>query len=144
MGPGACDDKPDRVSVLNVATKANGDLDTILGSAYVPDPEHPGELLVQFPGNPRVPTGSWRLTTSTTLLSTLARISCLEQSSLSLLGSWQESNTLILKCLSMQPMCLWRMGSISHPWRTLSRMRTVCMTETFEWIQKSFLIRSVL
>merc|ERR1712032_751061 len=50
--PGACDDKPDRVSVLNVATKANGNLDTILGSAYVPDPEHPGELLVQFPGNP--------------------------------------------------------------------------------------------
>merc|ERR1712210_150464 len=50
--PGACDDKPDRVSVLNVATKSNGDLDTILGSAYVPDPEHPGELLVQFPGNP--------------------------------------------------------------------------------------------
>jgi len=50
--PGACDDKPDRVSVLNVATKANGDLDKILGSAYVPDPEHPGELLVQFPGNP--------------------------------------------------------------------------------------------
>merc|ERR1712156_614015 len=50
--PGACDDKPDRVSVLNVATKANGDLDTILGSAYVPDPEYRGELLVQFPGNP--------------------------------------------------------------------------------------------
>ena len=106
--PGACDDKvehpqnfypifiathlvalffplifsqqPDRVSVLNVATKANGDLDTILGcvffvrnlisklffsvrddgrhnrmiphrSAYVPDPEYPGELLVQFPGS---------------------------------------------------------------------------------------------
>ena len=114
--PGACDDKvrsssilffwfwlkssqPDRVSVLNVATKANGDLDTILGSAYVPDPEHPGELLVQFPGSEyycllsgsciakaqrcwlhlnfaqtlRAPTGSWRLTTSTTLLSTLAR-----------------------------------------------------------------------
>ena len=50
--PGACDDKPDRVSVLNVATKSNGNLDTILGSAYVPDPELPGELLVQFPGNP--------------------------------------------------------------------------------------------
>merc|ERR1712156_583164 len=50
--PGACGDKPDRVSVLNVATKANGDLDTILGSAYVTDPEYPGELLVQFPGNP--------------------------------------------------------------------------------------------
>merc|ERR1712130_517989 len=43
---------PDRVSVLNVATKSNGDLDKILGSAYVPDPELPGELLVQFPGNP--------------------------------------------------------------------------------------------
>ena len=68
------------MSVLNVATKANGDLDTILGfvffvrnvlsklflsvvddgrhnrliqhrSAYVPDPEYPGELLVQFPGS---------------------------------------------------------------------------------------------
>ena len=66
--------------MLNVATKANGDLDTILGfffflrnlisklflsviddlrhnrliphrSAYVPDPEYPGELLVQFPGS---------------------------------------------------------------------------------------------
>ena len=37
--------------MLNVATKSNGDLDTILGSAYVPDPEHPGELLVQFPGS---------------------------------------------------------------------------------------------
>ena len=44
-------EQPDRVSVLNVATKSNGDLDTILGSAYVPDPEHPGELLVQFPGS---------------------------------------------------------------------------------------------
>ena len=69
------------MSVLNVATKANGDLDTILGfvfffvqnvisklfpsviddgrhnrlithrSAYVPDPEYPGELVVQFPGS---------------------------------------------------------------------------------------------
>merc|ERR1711971_1346027 len=139
MGPGACDDKPDRVSVLNVATKANGDLDTILGSAYVPDPEHPGELLVQFLETPRVPTGSWRLTTSTTLLSTLARISCLERSSLSLLGSWQESNTLILKCLSMQPMCLWRMGSTSHHWRTLSRMRTAYMTETFDCLESLFI-----
>ena len=44
-------EQPDRVSVLNVATKSNGNLDTILGSAYVPDPEHPGELLVQFPGS---------------------------------------------------------------------------------------------
>merc|ERR1712172_89321 len=104
---------------------------------------------------PRVPTGSWRLTTSTTLLSTLARISwgedpppyshysCLERSSLSLLGSWQESNTLILKCLSMRPMCWWRMGSTSHPWRTLSRMRTACMRETFDCLDSLF-IRSVL
>merc|ERR1712179_163550 len=64
--PGACDDKPDRVSVLNVATKSNGNLDTILGSAYVPDPEHPGELLVQFPGNPE---GSyWMLEHATNVL----------------------------------------------------------------------------
>merc|ERR1712203_769043 len=78
----------------------------------------------------RAPTGSWRLTTTTTLLSTLARISCLERSSLSLLGSWQESNTLTLICLSMQPKCLWTMASTSHPWKTPCRMRTVCMRET--------------
>merc|ERR1711920_80418 len=45
-----------RVSVHNVATKANGDFDVIDGSAYVPDPNYPGELLVEFPGNP---TGSY-------------------------------------------------------------------------------------
>merc|ERR1711971_716469 len=140
--PGACDDMPDRVSVLNVATKANGDLDTILGSAYVPDPEHPGELLVQFPGNPE---GSyWILETDYVNYSVV--YSCtdfLERSRLSLLGSWRESNTLILKCLSMRPMCWWRMGSTSHPWRTLSRMRTACMRETFDCLESLF-IRSVL
>merc|ERR1712098_900126 len=45
-----------RVSVHNVATKADGELDIIDGSAYVPDPNYPGELLVEFPGNP---TGSY-------------------------------------------------------------------------------------
>merc|ERR1719348_2490702 len=41
-----------RVSVHNVATKKNGDFDVIDGSAYVPDPNFPGELVVEFPGNP--------------------------------------------------------------------------------------------
>merc|ERR1712088_170447 len=89
-----------------------------------PDPDQPG---------------SWRLTTTTTLLSTLARISCLERSSLSLLGSWQESNTLTLICLSMRPKCLWTMASTSHPWRTPSRMRTVCMRETFDCLESLFI-----
>merc|ERR1711893_312502 len=34
------------VTVHNTATKENGDFDEIRGTAYVPDPEHPGELLV--------------------------------------------------------------------------------------------------
>merc|ERR1711937_237 len=41
-----------RVSVHNVATKQNGQLDEIDGSAYVPDPNYPAELKVEFPGNP--------------------------------------------------------------------------------------------
>merc|ERR1719153_81617 len=47
---GAMDDG--RVSVHNVATKKNGDFDVIDGSAFIPDPNHPGELVVEFPGNP--------------------------------------------------------------------------------------------
>jgi hypothetical protein len=39
------------VSVHNVATKENGDLDVIDGSAYVPDENFPGELKVEFPGS---------------------------------------------------------------------------------------------
>merc|ERR1712130_73009 len=130
--PGACDDMPDRVSVLNVATKSNGDLDKILGSAYVPDPELPGELLVQFPGNPE---GSyWILETDYHNYSVVYSCtdSCLERSSLSLLGSWQERSTLTQKCWSTRQMCWWRMASTSPPWRTPSRMRTVCTSETFD------------
>merc|ERR1711936_822624 len=41
-----------RVSVHNVATKKNGDFDVLDGSAFIPDPTHPGELVVEFPGNP--------------------------------------------------------------------------------------------
>ena len=40
-----------RVSVHNVATKQNGQIDEIDGSAYVPDPNYPGELKVEFPGS---------------------------------------------------------------------------------------------
>merc|ERR1712123_34388 len=35
------EDQPERISVFNVATKKNGDLTDILGSAYVPDPGNP-------------------------------------------------------------------------------------------------------
>eukprot|EP00092_Neocalanus_flemingeri_P034665 GFUD01037712.1.p1 GENE.GFUD01037712.1~~GFUD01037712.1.p1 ORF type:complete len:193 (-),score=41.62 GFUD01037712.1:85-663(-) len=41
-----------RVTVHNVATKENGDFDYIDGSAFVKDPNFPGELTVEFPGNP--------------------------------------------------------------------------------------------
>jgi hypothetical protein len=39
------------VTVHNVATKQNGDFDEIFGTAVAPDPEHPGELVVTFPGS---------------------------------------------------------------------------------------------
>ena len=65
--PEACPDQPDRVSVLNVATKSGGGLDSILGSAYIPDPALPGELLVEFPGSKCVgPLFSSTLVTSST------------------------------------------------------------------------------
>merc|ERR1711971_1288172 len=141
--PGACDDKPDRVSVSTWQRKQTATWTQSLGRLMCLTQNILESSLSSSLETPRVLTGSWKLTTSTTLLSTLARISCLERSSLSLLGSWQESNTLILKCLSMRPMCLWRMGSTSHPWRTLSRMRTACMRETFDCLESLF-IRSVL
>ena len=40
------------VTVHNTATKADGSFDEIFGTATVPDPEHPGELLVDFPTSP--------------------------------------------------------------------------------------------
>ena len=40
-----------RVSVQNVATKQNGDFDEIVGSAFAPDANFPGELVVEFPGS---------------------------------------------------------------------------------------------
>jgi hypothetical protein len=39
------------VTVHNVATKKNGEFDEIFGTAVAPDPEHPGELVVTFPGS---------------------------------------------------------------------------------------------
>ena len=39
------------MSVHNVATKQNGDFDEITGTAFAPDPNHPGELIVTFPGS---------------------------------------------------------------------------------------------
>ena len=38
------------VTVHNTATKKDGSFDEIYGTAYVPDPNYPGELLVDFPG----------------------------------------------------------------------------------------------
>ena len=38
------------VTVHNTATKEDGSFDEIFGTAYVPDPAHPGELKVDFPG----------------------------------------------------------------------------------------------
>jgi len=40
------------VTVHNTATNADGSFDEIYGTATVPDPEHPGELLVDFPTSP--------------------------------------------------------------------------------------------
>merc|ERR1711962_38691 len=40
------------VTVYNVATKKDGSFDDIRGTAYIPDPAHPGELKVDFPGVP--------------------------------------------------------------------------------------------
>jgi len=40
------------VTVHNVATKEDGSLDEVFGTAYVPDPAFPGELLVDFPQSP--------------------------------------------------------------------------------------------
>merc|ERR1711973_382996 len=40
------------VTVHNTATKKDGSFDEIFGTAYVPDPNHPGELKVKFPGVP--------------------------------------------------------------------------------------------
>ena len=40
----------DPLTVYNTATKADGSFDEIAGTAYVPDPNFPGELLVKFPG----------------------------------------------------------------------------------------------
>ena len=46
-----CADVEGVVSVHNVATQQNGDFDVIDGTATAPDPEHPGELEVSFPGS---------------------------------------------------------------------------------------------
>ena len=37
------------VTVHNVATNQDGSFEEVFGTAYVPDPAHPGELLVDFP-----------------------------------------------------------------------------------------------
>ena len=39
------------MSVHNVATNENGDLDVIDGSAYVPDENFPWKVKVEFPGS---------------------------------------------------------------------------------------------
>ena len=39
------------MTVHNVATKQNGEFDEIFGTAEAPDPAHPGELVVTFPGS---------------------------------------------------------------------------------------------
>merc|ERR1711997_158626 len=44
-------DSENPVSVHNVATSALGSFTEITGTAYVPDPQYPGELKVEFPGN---------------------------------------------------------------------------------------------
>merc|ERR1711962_1224055 len=50
------------VTVYNVDTKKDGSFDDIRGTAYIPDPAHPGELKVDFP---RVPVDGdyWILAT---------------------------------------------------------------------------------
>lgn len=40
------------VTVHNVATNQDGSFEEVFGTAYVPDPAHPGELLVDFPQSP--------------------------------------------------------------------------------------------
>merc|ERR1719430_367174 len=49
---GEMPDKPGNISVHNMGTGEDGDSVDILGYAYVPNPNFPGELLVKFPASP--------------------------------------------------------------------------------------------